>query len=324
MNELEKIYLDILNEQSSPTSFTPEELLYDIRKNIFFSRGSYCFYTVEDLENFADETNKELFKVLVNHMKDRNDFGMMLIYFMSVDDIEEIILKSGHSYPPMPYKNVPKNFSMNAAFNQLKKYFNDKDTNGANFNSIDVCPELGCIIAINGAQLSSNRDFEQVLDHEINHYFEGLNVHFNLADNVDNIVDAKDHEIIDKLEKFYNMDFSSKDGFVQDIKTHFFNYVEFRSMSANVFHEILRYNETHLTQLDYDDLIDDIVECNYGKYERPLSEYILFCWICRKMSSSRWEILLKGIKAACEIKKNIFQKFFIKGKDIFRNMLMKL
>lgn len=272
MIDFEQIYLNILNEQSSPTSFTPEELLYSIRDSIYYSHGRYSFYTVEDLKKFSNDSNKELFKVLVKHMNDRNDFGMMLIYFESIDDIEEIILKSGYSYPPMPFKSIPKNFSMKVVFNELKNFFNNSNKRGANFNSIDVCPRLGCIIAINGLQLSSNRDFEQVLDHEINHYFEGMNPHFNLTKNVDEIEDTKDHEILKVLNDFYKLDFSKKDTFIQDIKTHFFNHIEFRSMSANVFHEILRYNESHLKQLNYDEFVDDIIKCNYKiqKYKQLL------------------------------------------------------
>ena len=34
--------------------------------------------------------------------------------------------------------------------------------------------------------------------------------------------------------------------------------------------------------------------------------------------------MLHGIEEACRIKKNIFQKSFIKGKDLFRKILDKI
>ena len=324
MTELEQTYLNILNEECSPTSFTPEELLYSIRDSIFYSSGNYAFYTIEDLESFSDDKNKKLFSILLRQMKHKNDFGMMFIYFQSVDDIEEIILKSGYSYPPMPYSDVPEILPMKKVYEKLKDFFKDSSNRGANFNSIDMCPELGCLIAVNGAQVSTNRDFEQVLDHELNHYFEKMNIHYKLAEDVDKIIDVKDKRILEVLEKFYKREFSENISFIRSLKTHFFNYNEFRSISANVFHEILRYNETHLKQLDYDEFTDDIIQCNYKKYKGMLAEYVIFCWICKQISLSRWDIILTGIKAACEVKKNIFQKFFIKGKDLFRNLVMKI
>ena len=43
------IYLKILTEQSSPTTFTPEELLFDARNRCFHSKGDYFLYSFSGL-----------------------------------------------------------------------------------------------------------------------------------------------------------------------------------------------------------------------------------------------------------------------------------
>lgn len=74
MNIFEKVYLDILNEEKSPTTFTPDALLDNIRGKCFYSSGDFIFYTINDLKEFADNDNKNLFKVFVNNLTDKNDF----------------------------------------------------------------------------------------------------------------------------------------------------------------------------------------------------------------------------------------------------------
>ena len=45
MDKFKELYLSILNEEVSPTTFTPEELLNDIRNKCFFSSGEYIVYS---------------------------------------------------------------------------------------------------------------------------------------------------------------------------------------------------------------------------------------------------------------------------------------
>lgn len=323
MNEFEQVYLNILKEEKSPTTFTPESLLNDIRDRCFYSFGDFIFYTVEDLKQFADNDNKELFNIFVNNLTDKNDFGMLIIYFTSLNKLDDVLNLHGYFEPHSSSRKCPKNFKMKIVYNQIKNYFQRTKKTAGNFNSIDICPELGCVIAINGGKISSYRDFEKELDHEINHYFEKMNIHYDLKENVDNIVDVKNKIILYKLEEFYHINFSEKESYIDDLKYHLFNYDEFRSMSANVFHEILKYNEQHLKQLEFNTFIKDIENLNYINYSEQLQEIMLFCWVSKQISSSRWNILIKGIKEAISIKKNIFQKFFIKGRDIFRNLIFK-
>lgn len=315
--KFQKIYLKILNEQVSPTTFTPEELLNDIKQKCFYSDGEWILYTLKDLNAFCDDKNKPLFSILVKNLQHKYDYAMIIIYFSSIEKLNEICNTYGYFNPHKEYKN----FSMKIVYEQLKKYFKNTDKSGCHFNSIDVCPQLGCIIGLNGEKIKSNRDFDKELDHEINHYFEGLNIKYNLISHVK--TENLNFEIYNKLNEFYKIDFSKKSSLINDIKYHLFNYKEFRSMSANVFHEILRYNENHFNQLEYHQFITDILNCNYKKYKNlDLQEMIIFCWLCNKLSISRWQILLTGIKSAIQIKKNIFQKFLIIGKDFLRKIFV--
>lgn len=319
-DNFEEIYLQILNEEVSPTTFTPIELLSDIRDRCFYSHGVVIYYTIEELKDFSDDKNKPLFSLMLHKMKYNDDYAMLIIYFTSMDQLEPLMTTVGYAHPHMHYPQ----FSLNKVYTALKTFFKDSFKTGCHFNSIDTNPELGCVIALNGKNIHSNREFERELDHELNHYFEQMNIHYNLADYPDNIVDIKNEKILNKLEEFYHDEFRQKPSYIADLKTHLFNYNEFRSMSANVFHNILKYNETHLKQLQFSEFLGDIANCNYIKYKEVyLQETILFCWICKQISADRWSILTEGIKEAISIKKNIFQKFWIAGKDLLRRFLIK-
>lgn len=316
MTKLEQIYLDILTEQSSPTTFTSEELLYDAAKECFFSTGEFMVYDIEDINSFCDDANKPLFSKLVKNLKFNDDYAIIIAYFLKYDDIEYVFSKNRYMKPHHHY-----GFSLDKVKSEFKSFFSDQRNTAGNFNSIDVCPELGCIIGLNGAKIKTNCDFEKELDHELNHYFEGMNVHYGNADMLEKI--ELNDVIVDELFKFYGVSFNKKT-FINDLKRHLFSQEEFRSMSANVFHEILRYNETHFKQLEVDEVINDITSRNWRRYEdRRLQEILMFCWVCSQLSSSRWSILLDGMEEACRIKKNIFQKFYIAGKGWFRSIVMK-
>lgn len=320
MNKFEEIYLKILNEESSPTTFTPEELLDDIRKRCFFSHGEIIYYTMDELKSFCDDKNKPLFSLLLKHMKYNDDYAILIVYFTSLKQIDSLMTEVGYMHPHMHHPF----FSLNKVHKQFKEFFKITDKSGVNFNSIDVNPSLGCVIGINGSKINSARDFEKEFDHELNHYFEQLNIHYDFEKYPDNIIDINSKNILNKLQQFYNINFANKENYIKDLKTHLFDYKEFRSMSANVFHEVLKYNETHLKELEFHSFLTDISNCNYQKYkEISLQEMILFCWVCKQISGSRWNILIDGIKEAISIKKNIFQKFFIKSKDLIRNFMLK-
>jgi hypothetical protein len=223
-----------------------------------------------------------------------------------------------------PHINYP-NFSLDIVYKQVKQYFNDTDKVAVKFNSIDICPQLGCVIGINGSKINGGREFEKELDHELNHYFEKMNIHFDLTKYIDKIEDTSYKNIINTIEEFYHINFCKKTSFIRDLKYHLFNFNEFRSMSANVFHEILQYNETHLRQLDFHIFLTDIKNCDYHKYtDINMQETILFCWLTKQLSENRWNLLLTGIKDAIKIRKNIFQKFLIQSKDILRKVILKI
>lgn len=308
-------YLKILNEQSSPTTFTPEELLYDAVKECYYSTGEIVIYTIDQIEAFCDSANKPLFSRLAKSLKHTEDYVIVIVYFPDVDSVvfifsKERLLLPGHHYG-VDYSKFKEAF---------KKFFEDDRNVAANFNSIDVMPELGCVIGLNGSKIKSNRDFEKELDHELNHYFEQMNVHFNEAVFPDKI--ALNQYVVDEICRFYGVALNKK-SFIEDLKKHLFDEEEFRSISANVFHEILRHNETHLKDICTTEIVSSIESKNWSKYSRHLQEMLLFCWVCRELSNSRWLILLNGIEAACSHKKNIFQKSYIAGKDILRRIVVK-
>lgn len=323
MKKLIDIYLNILNEQKSPTTFTPEQLLNDILNKCYFYSEQYLIYTFDQLKIFNDIKNKPLFNLLIKNINHKLDYSIIIIYYNDYKEFKKLISKFNYINPLTRFNQNP--VKIETIFNNIEQYLEKTNKSGVNFNSIDYCPELGCIIGLNGKLIKSQRDFFKVLDHQINHYFEGLNLHFNLINSNTKINIHNNYDDIFKvLKEYYGNIFQQKDTFIQDLKYHLFDSKEFRSMCADVFHQILRYNQKHLKQLNFNKFIEDILNCNYKKYSIELQDYIIFCWICNKISISRWNILLEGIKEAISIKKNIFQKFFIKGKDWFRNLILKI
>lgn len=319
MSEFEKLYLKILLEEVSSVTFTPNDLLDDIRKKCFYSHGEVIYYTLDELNEFKDDKNKPLFSLLLKNLKNKHDYSILIVYFTSLNQIDELMESIGYTNPHMNYPN----FSLKQVHKQFKKFFNINNKSGVNFNSIDICPELGCVIGINGEKIHSIRDFEKEVDHELNHYFEKMNIVYQLDNYVDFVSSSTDSDILNKLEEFYGIDIKRKSNYIADLLYHLFNYQEFRSMCANVFHEILNYNETHIKELQFSFLLNDIKNCNYEKYSKiEFQEAILFSWICFKLSESRWDILLEGIKEALSIKKNIFEKFCIRGKNLIRKFFI--
>jgi hypothetical protein len=316
MNTFKELYLNILTEETSPTTFTPIELLDDIRKKCFFSTGEYIVYSANELLSFCDDINKPLFSKLVKRLKHKGDYSLIVVYFKDIAHIHEIFSTVGYLNPFQAFKQ----FSMEKVETQLINFFKQSNKAGANFNSIDVCPELGCVIALNGSLIKTNRDFEKQLDHELNHYFEKLQLKFNKINSIQTA--TPNEKVLNEISKFYGIDVSKKSSFLTDLKYHLFDESEFRSMSANVFHDILNYNETHLKQLNFHEFMTDVNNCNYGKYsDISLQESILFAWICKQLSENRFSIIVEGILAAIKIKKNIFQKALIKSKNFLRSLL---
>lgn len=290
LTKFNELYFKILTEEVSPTTFTPVELLDDIRRSCFYSSGTIVYYTLDELKDYLDERNKPLFSQLIKHLKYTDDYAILILYFTDINQIDELMTKVGYLHP---HSHIP-NFSLNIVHKQIKDFFLNTNKFGVHFNSIDVKPELGCVIGINGAKIKSGREFEKQFDHELNHYFEQMNIHFNYETSVDNIENTNNKNIINKINEFYGIDVSQKTTFINDLKYHLFNHDEFRSMCANVFHEILNYNETHFKQLDFHTFINDILTCNYQHYSNiHLQEMILFCWINKQLSENRWNILLE-------------------------------
>lgn len=318
MSKFEKLYKQILNEQSCPVTFTPEPLLDYIREKCYLSNGQKIFFTIKQLLEYCDDINKPLFSLLVKNLKSNNDYAILIIYFNKIEDIDEII--NTHGYFNI-HQNYPT-FSMKKVWEQFKRYFKVTNKSGANFNSIDVCPQLGCVIGLNGINIKTYRDFEKNLDHQLNHYFQKMNIKFDKAQYIDNVIDNKTKIIEDKLKLFYGLEFS-KDSFIDDLKYHLFNFDQFRSMCADVFHQLIRYNENHIKEIEFQKFINDIKQCNYKDYPIKLQECILFSWICLQINKERWNALIIGLRSAFEVKRNIFQKFYIKGRDIFRNIYLK-
>lgn len=321
MNKFEELYLQIINEQKCPVTFTPEPLLDYIREKCYFSNGEKLSFTINQLLQYCDDVNKPLFSQLVKNLKHTNDYAMLIIYFNNIKDLDDICLNYGYQNPPQ--LNKP-NFSLKEVHKQIKQFFLNPNATGCNFNSIDTNPQLGCVIGLNGKNIKSIRDFEKVLDHQLNHYFQKMNIKFNKADNIDNVVDFKSKKIIDKINEFYGLNLQYKPSFYNDIKYHLFDYNQFRSMCADVFHQIIRYNQNHTKELNYNEFINDIKNCNYKNYDIKLQDYILFGWICLQINEERWITLVTGVREAFKVKRNIFEKFFIRGKDIFRNLILKL
>lgn len=310
-------YLQILNEEKSPTTFTPEELLNDAVRECFYSTGEFVVYKIDQILGFCDDENKPLFSKLAKNLRYDDDYAMIIVYFPDPSKIDYIF--SSHRYM-LPHHHY--GFSMDSVKEAFKKFFADERHIAANFNSIDACPELGCIIGLNGDKLKTRRDFEKELDREINHYFEQMKIHFKDARRSEPI--ELNEDVINELVDFYGISIEKK-SFINDLKTHLFHEDEFRSMSVNVFHEILRHNEMHLKQLSADEVFDAIKSRQWRRFDDVrFQEALLFAWVCRSLSSSRWMILRDGIIEACSVKKNIFQKFFIKGRDKLREMILRL
>ena len=324
-SRFDKKYLALQEESKAPASFTPEALLQDaVKKCYWFSEktGAYHIYTLDEILKISqdDLPFKNSFSKCIQKMKHENDFCILLFYFKDPTNIENVLKSYGYVHPM-----DERRFSNEVAFKQIQKFFADGVNKAANFNSIDVDPSLGCIIGVNGQKVKDFLEFEKELDHELNHYFEQIGLAFGETEArlADDKIKQKDEEILNVLCRFYGLEKSGSLN-VENLRKHFFDDLEFRSMCANAYHDIIMFNMSVFAKKD-----EMTPERFFAWSENPridqiprsLIDSVLFAWTVRKISSNRWNILREGIIKACEDKKNIFQKFWRKSIDWFRNII---
>ena len=335
----QKIYLQILNEEVAPNSFTPESLLNDIVNKCFWNFSQYGIYEIYPLQKIIRISNQQLknkqkFLYALNHVLNQKDFAINIIYLKNNN--KETYLKileeysKGYIYADstkIKQENIL--LSINSTLNYLNNNFFNTNIKAINLNSFPNKPKDGCLIVINGQLVKTHRDFESVFDHQLNHYFdkigffEGYNkdINYNLQKIIEN------NKINTLLNKYYK--FNNDKNYQHNIKLHLYNDSEFYSMCATVFHtllkEIQKFNcnlteQKFLNMLNYNFINQDKF-INQILLNHDLREAIIFCFVNKQLAPDRFNIIKRGINTVFKIKKNIFQKFFIKTRDLIRNII---
>lgn len=335
----EEIYLNILNEEVAKDYFTPEPLLNDIVDKCFWNYsniGMFESYPLEKIIRISDQVlkNKQKFNYALNNVKTNRDFAINIIYLkqISISAINQL----SKSIPPEFFQQSVNSEYTDQLFNIIKfalstiKHNIDsfKLSKGNNFNNIEASPRSGCCIFINGELVKTHNQIEALVDHQLNHYFTKMGFfegYKNVNYNIPSINETPKLSVL--LNKYYH--FNNDKNYEFNIKLHLYNDREFYSMCATVFHTLLnqitKFNnklteESFLNMINYN-FINQSDFLNNKILNHDLREAVIFCYVNKELSSDRFEIIKRGIHTAFGIKKNIFQKFYIKTRDLIRNLI---
>ena len=317
-SKFDSIYFKVIDESKAPMTFTPESLLKEAVKLCFWHSedfGAYHLFTLDEIVSICkdDLPFKDKFARCLQSIEDKNDFAILLFYFKDRSMIEKILLSHGYIHP-----ENKRLFSNKEAFSQIQRFFADGSKKAANFNSIDVDPSLGCIIGINGSMVSTWLEFEKELDHGLSHYFEGFGKKCGAIRDLSNDM-LKRSDAARFLQQYYGAYDPVK---IEDVRAHFFDDVEFRSMCANVYHDIIMHNYSLIgKKIDASTFIRLATTLDLDHCPEDLKDSVIFSWTTLQISKNRWSILRNGIEVACNEKTNIFQRLYRKTADWIRNLL---
>lgn len=327
----EEIYLNILKEDVALNGFTPEPLLNDIVNKCFWLKnliGMYQIYPLEKIIRLSGNQlkNKQKFLYALNHVNKNSDFAINVIYLKQIS--ENAINQIKNQYP-YQFFNQYTNFEYNNKMLNAVQYCLDtiskninlyKNSKGNNFNNIEKQPSAGCCIFINGELVKTHRQFEQIFDHELNHYFTKMGF-FEGYDNINyQLPKLKENSKVNQLlNKYYK--FNNNKNYEYNIKLHLYNDKEFYSMCSTVFHtllkEIQKFNnkltrESFLNMINYD-FINQSDFLNDKILNHDLREAVMFCYVNKELAPDRFQIILKGINTAFSIKKKHISKILYKN-----------
>ena len=300
-----KTYLNLINQRAKEL-YTPYSFLSNI------------LYKIEKLNknlSWLFEYNyQDIMKIIKSDYKYYAQFYNKLKFAYNI----KIRIASFNFDDHLTYDKLLKIYSKKTVYD-FYITLNNKNIKAICFSDYEYNIERGCLICLNNnmINLRDKEELEQILDHEINHYFSNLvEIQNDKEKNLSPI------EIYNKVALEAGYDINS-----YDFKKHMLDNSEFNSMCADVcnileFKCLKHYTEKDLYYKWLQWCTEKYICSNeFKNLDNKLQNIIFFSFTCRLLDKNKWQTLKSYIyKQLNEPGINIFKS----GKNKIIDFLMNI
>lgn len=275
--------------------FTPQKLLNDLLYKISYLKNNMSWCLEYRLEQLNTLINKEYqyYQKYKQYFKNSNNISIRIGYIFQ------------NSYQPL------LQFYTKETVNQFYNVLTIKNLKSVCFYGPDWNTR-GCLILLNGnlIDLTNKQELEQLLDHQLNHYFSNLE-----GNSISINKNIKPSKLFEKIAIKCGYDIQS-----EDFKQHILNNSEFNSMCADVCNILQNNNISYYTWLDLT-TNQFLSSEKYLKLNVDLQNILLFSFACRLLDKEKWKILKQHVYIQLDKSKlNIVKS----GKHLITDLLLKI